>query len=589
MTVRKTIPFEFDNQKLAKLSEPITVTAHRLANGAKEPILLPIKPEESVPGKGWSADDVRQMDSFMADKWTGAGHYEYSAVGANGEVMKWKSQYPEAKHPPLHQGKPTITPAPQQQLQGVGMTQPAGPNWLGGFAPPPAIVQQQQPMMSPWNGGGGGWLNQVSPPPTAYGGNFHNHPFQQDSSQSHGVQMEREERLKLEARLDRERLENRYKEQLGSVGQEIAAMKTAFAAKPAESPEEVKLLRQQLEETRRQQSDDKLTRMIEESSRQNRETIQAMQTQTQQQIAALAAKPQGPDATMMMIVETMKAQSTSQTEAARASTDAQREIARLQADVQREQYKTQMGPRDIMDMMSRMSVGQEQLGSAYAKVWELMQQGLETVLSAQGPAPHPALELAGQAAQGGFDAFQRYIQMKEQESIAKAQAQVATAAHQADAAKAQASQAHAAHQRPGQTIESPALEGAVEEEPGEPEVEDGGEVEVVDDAPAPPTPEEIEATEREMFGQALGPIMQLRQAIAEGKVDVKGAAQDILQGIDQVATVGANVPAFELWASGDLARLIDVLIPDASTSFKEQLGAILFEVRAKMVESQQAC
>jgi multidrug efflux pump subunit AcrA (membrane-fusion protein) len=215
-----------------------------------------------------------------------------------------------------------------------------------------------------------------------------------------------------------------------------------------------------------------------------------------------------------------------------------------------------------------------------------MQQGLETVLTAQGPAPHPALELVGQAAQGGLEVAQRYIQMREQSATADAQAEAAKAAYAADAAKAQARAAVQASHQQAQQLEAvtpAALEGVIEDEEGD---ADEGAVEVVEAPAERPDEKDILRVETELFGVAHKPVMELREAVANG-MSVEEAAKSILEGINRVAQAKANVPAFQMWAEGELGQMVEVLIPDAQTSYKERLIAVLFDVRQKLIEQMQ--
>jgi len=557
-TTKKQASVEFDPSKLERLQEPITVTVVKLANGQREPVVLPTKPEEQVPGKGWLKDDILQIDEFLGNKWVGAGTYELVAAGANGETMKWRSYFPESKYPSLHQGEPIARPMTQAPQTTMG-SQLGGSNggWLGGMPMP-----HMQPPLAPWSPGGNGaqnWLSWQVPPWQA-----RQTPWT-PQSQGHDdrVQQEREERLKLEAKLERERLETTYKERLGGLGSELADLKRLIAQPKGES-EETKLLKEQIHRLEQQRSDDKFAAMVEASNQSTREMIQAVQAQTREMFQQLQqqmnAQPRGPDPTMMLLVETMKASSQAQMESSRAQAEAQKEIARMNAEVQRESSRNALGPQQLLDIMRSSSIGQEQLASAYSKVWELMQQGLETVLAAQGPAPNPALELVGQAAQGGLEVAQRYVAMKERSAVAAAQAQAASAqAH----AQAQAAAAQAAAQQP-------ALAGAPEEEDEE---ED----------------EEIRETEEELFGPALPHVIELRNAVAAGAVKPAQAGQAIIGGIDQLATAGVHVPVIDLWANGNLAELVEVVLPDASTAFVEQTIQAIFETRNQMLaQAQQA-
>lgn len=82
-------PNEFDDAKLATLTEPITISVRKEVAGRQLPLSLPVKPGEEVSGKGWTQDEVRQVDVFVSE-WDGGGKYLYQAMGANGQVMEWE-------------------------------------------------------------------------------------------------------------------------------------------------------------------------------------------------------------------------------------------------------------------------------------------------------------------------------------------------------------------------------------------------------------------------------------------------------------------------------------------------------------------
>jgi hypothetical protein len=561
-TAPKKPALEFDNQKLEKLQEPITVTVYRLAGGNRELVVLPTRPEESVPGKGFTRDDVRQLEQFLAEKWTGAGNYECAATGANGEPMKWKFYASERNYPTMHQGQVIAQPnQPQQQaLQGVQPTPLAATGWLGGLPQPQAPAPQPQ-LQLPWSQPAlqSNWMSQAPIPPVSY-------PGQQIYPPPNGVnqvQQEREARIAMENRLERERSENQHKEAISALSTEMRNMQAQMMAKPGET-EEVKLLKEQLRAMEAKQSDEKLVAMIADSNRQNREMMREMQ---QQMMQLINAKPSGPDPTMMLVVEAMKASTQQQAEAARANSDAQKEIARIQADAQREAARQALGPQDMINLVSRMSVGQEQLAMGYSKVMEMMQQGIETVMTAQGPGTHPALELVGQAAQGGLEVAQNFVQMKKEEAIANAQAQAVAAQAQAQAAVAQS--------RPA----SPQL-NAAEEEPEE------AEEETIPSAEAPPQAD-VDAAERELFGLALPKVKELREAVAAGTLDPQQTATAIVGGISEIANRKIKAKITDAWAQGDLATLVDAILPGLTTSFQETVISTLYDIRNQMLAQAQ--
>ncbi len=442
----------------------------------------------------------------------------------------------------------------------------AGPGFLAGLAAPPATTTVTPPPTvqpplgwTPPANGGSHWLGYQPPPPVYQQGGYQSpwNPANQKESGSDRV-------VRLEEQIQRERLENRYKEQLGGFERQIDDLKNVIAqtaAKPQRN-EELEAVKEQLRQAELQRQSEQTARMIEESSRANRELMQNMQAQNQQQMQQmqqmmerLASRPSGPDPTMMMLVETMKASSQATAEAMRNQNETQKEIARLQAESTREQAKSALGPRDMVDLMRSQNIGQEQLASAYSKVWELMQSGIETVLTAQGPAPNPVFEILGQTAQGALEVGQQYVDAKKQAAMADAQARVASAQAAAASSKPQLS-------GPRSDVPPDNIEADEVSEP-------------------PPV-----GRDEQLFGPVMEAIAPLRQKVASGELDPDRCAAAILAGIDHYVNQGVKVPAWDLWADGQLATLIEAMIPQASTSYQEKVIQVLFEVRNQMLRQQ---
>jgi hypothetical protein len=296
--------------------------------------VLPPKPEESVGGRGWTKDDVHQLEEFLGNKWGGAGAYEVTVMGSNGESMKWKPFFPESRYPSLHRGQPIEKPAPSQPmqmpLQGVAnpMMPQNGSSWIGGM-PAPMVAQQpspwgaQQPAGSPWMGAA---VHPGFQPPPQW--------RPQEQGVASQLQLEREARIKTENQMALDRIDASNKENLNSLAQQLEHMRRENAT-PKDS-EEAKLLREELRQLKADRAEDKVAQMIADSNRQNREMMASMQAQNREMMAKMQEQisraPAGPDPTMMVLVEAMKSNSAAQTEAARSAADAQKEIARYQAE-----------------------------------------------------------------------------------------------------------------------------------------------------------------------------------------------------------------------------------------------------------------
>jgi len=564
-SVRKKRPVEFDDAKLQTLTEPITLNVEKVVNGRPNPVEFPVKPGETVSGKGWSADDVRQVALYLKQQYPDGGLFRGLATGDNHEQMQFEHYFPE-RPTSTFEGLPAGTPIMPFAQPGIAQGLPASQTWLQprpmtplpsaaypGFYPPGA-GQFQTPY------GYGGYYGGV--PPVAA-------PVTTDPSRS-----EREARLALEGRLERERLENQYKEQIGAVTQELRRVQESVSARPSGESEQVRLMKEELAREcaarEADKSESKMLAMMTANQQQTQQLIQSVQQASQQQIAAmqaqLAAAPRGPDPTMMMFVEAQKAQAQAGAEAARANADAQKEIARIQADAQKETNKNSLGPREMIDLMGRMNVGQEQMASMFGKAWELMQKGVEAILSAQGPGTHPALAMVGEGLQGGLQLAQRALELQEQKAQAGERTAQVRAAYEAQAKMAQA--------------------GVTQQLAGPP----AGAAPAQEEEEQDPSPEdELKETEEKLFGPALEAVRRLRKGVADGHLTPELAAAGLVNGIKHFIEQKQPVPAFELWKKGEIAQLVDVLLPQAIASFREQMNATLFAmVQQARAEAEKA-
>jgi hypothetical protein len=567
------VPLEgFNDAKLADLTEPITVTVHKIMNGRPCPITLPVKPEEDIPGKGWTFDEVKQLDQVLVELISGGGEYHNTATGDNGAQMRWRAYFPVDRYP--EKGAVTSQPPAGNgngratQLDGppqvVMAPQVSAPN----YAPPHGWMQaaaatmyaQQQPR-----------LQQMQQPQVVHAPQQWPQP-QMPPQIDARLQEEREARLQLEAKIERERLENHYKEQLGAMQQEMRRIQEQMQlqqVRPAgESPAEA-TLRAELAEMRKERDSDKFAATIRELQQTTQMQLAAQAQATQQQIAALTAliqqKPAGPDPFMMLMIESQKEQAKAQLEIARLQADAQKEAARLQVESQKESARNAIGPREMMDIIQKSGQGHEVLANGYTRLMELSTQHVENMLNAQGPQTHPALEMAAQGVQGVLGVAQRYIEAKEKSVMHQAQAVAIQAQAGAQAQIATAAARSGQLAAPAPVAPAPA--------PVQPEVEDDGEDDGEDEA--------VSEMEQELFGDALSSVERLRKGVASEQITPEQAANAIVQGIDYYLKKEEVIPAFALWQQREIGKFVDILIPDAPPSFKDQMAGHLFEARKK--------
>jgi ribosomal protein S10 len=554
---KQRIPLEgFNDAKLADLSEPITVTVHKLMNGRPCPITLPVKPNEDIPGKGWTADEVRQLDQFLVEHLSGGGEYHNTATGENGTQLRWRAYFPVDRYPE----KGVVTSQPPSNGGGNGHVTQLGspgvqavstpnhqppPGWMHAAAASMPQVQQHQqyPQMS-----------QIYPQQLS-----HYQPAQAPMPFDGRLQEEREARLQLEAKIERERLESAYKEQLATITQELRRVQEQMQIRPSGETPEAAALKAELAEMRKERENDKIMMLIREVQQSTQQQI----AQLTQMITQMSQRPTGPDPMIMMLIESQKTQAAAQLESARLQADAQKESARLQTEAQKESARNAIGPREMVDIAAKFNSGHDQIANAYTRLIEVSQHTFENMLNAQGPQTHPALEMVGQGMQGVMGIAQRYIEAKENSVLHQSQAVAAQAQANAQAQIAVAAAASQSGQLAAPAAQAvPVAVGADEEEEEE------------DD-------DEVEAMEQDLFGEALSSVQRLRKGVELSQITPEQGAAAILQGIDHFAKKGEPIKAFALWQQNELAKLVDILIPDAMPSFKDQMAGHLFEARKK--------
>lgn len=560
MNVKKKEPISgFDEAKLSELQEPIAVTIHKMIGGKPCPIVMPIKDGQEVPGRGLTHDEVRCLDSFIAQELSGGGDYVITATGEAGGQFQWKSYFPLDRYPEIP--APMTGPAARAaQAQNGGRAAPLVTQSFGGGM----VVEPPQPSYMPPQPG---WMSmpqmQTFQQSRQAQAPFWSYPQAQafslpQSAQDDKLALEREARLKLEAQIERERQDAAHRQQLQTLRDELKEIRQAASEnghRRSSDDDAVAQLRRQNEDLQRRLEAGEERRREDERFAQLQRQIEQQSQQFQTLMAKMAERPAGPDPTMMLLVEAQKAQAEAQREAARLSAEAQKETARIQAEAAKDAARSQLGAREMIEVMTRLAPNHDRTADAFGKIMDLQTRVMENALQMQGPQTHPALEMAGRAAEGILGVAQQYIQMKEQATKQDAQAKVATAQMAVQAQAIQAQQAQLAA-----SAAAPAAEGEAEG----------------DD-------EDDEATELEekLFGPALPQVEKLRDLITGGQIDPTQAAQAVIQGIQHFAAKKEPVEAFGLWHQGNIAELVACLVPDALDSYKGQMAQALFDARSQ--------
>jgi len=593
-TARKTKPKEFDENVLQGMTEPITVNVSKILGGKLSPVPLPVQPGESVAGRGYVKDQVRELGSFLSQEWTGGGTYEVTVTGANGGQMSWQMYYPVEQYP--ERVPPTVKPAPAPMpVPAVPLQAPAQPQGLrpsatslsqlaqsyGGVPAAPYAGQPAAGAAAVYNPYA--WQNPAAT------------PFQRPAiptAANSEVSKEREERIKLEAKMEAERTRSQHEKEMSGINHELRRVQEMMAKKPAaEETAALKAAMDKISQLEQQSSTQMMLQQMQQMQQANVQMMKDMQANTDKQIEAIrreAAESNKSDPMISMFMQSMSTQQQQQQQSQQMMMQVMQQNQSQQLEAARLAQQSQMRPSERLDIFRSANQGADQMASAYGKAWELMAGGVESILQAQGPGVHPALAMAGEALQGVGMMAQQYLEAKGAETQAGVQrAHIeANARLQQEAIRRQP--APGAVHPPG---EEPS--GVTEGDPmphraAEPEVEPEEGVIDVEATEQPPqssmTPEE---REEELFGEALGAIKNFRMGVNGGKLDPQGAAEAILKAIDHFGQQGEMPPVFGLFQQQMFPEFVDVLLPDAKVDYRAQVTRSLIEQFNVLIQQAQ--
>lgn len=581
---------EFNEATLQSLVEPITVNVRKMIGGKPQPVEIPPGPSDSVSGRGYTHDMVRELPAFISNEWSGGGMYDCTATGSNGKQMDWEmffhpSQVPE-KTPPTLVPQPVPAapmPAPAPVLaapQPAHVAQPAQVTAVPGYLSQMAATYRQPQMAAA--------AAAVAPAHNPYGWN---QPFAQPtltptpSTGNMSASREREERLKLEAKMERQVQAAQHEKEMGAVNQELRRIQESLGKQPAvEESAALKMAHEKINALEQQSSTQTIMQQMQAMQQQTNQLMQQMQANTDKQLEAMrreSSETQKSDPMMSMMIQQMQTAAQQGTQQMQMLMQVMQGNQQSQIEAARLSQQNQMGPREMIDLFRSANQGADQMASAYGKAWDLMANGVESILQAQGPGVHPALAMLGQGVEGGLGVAQQYLEMKQNETQSNAQARAAQAQLEAQArirtAQVQAqAQAAAAAAAAGQTAAEPHPDGD-EAQPEAVAAEDGTVGEQAEaEEEAGPSPQQIAEKEEELFGAGLPHVKKLRMSVAEGKVDPVQTASAILQAVEYFANKPEEAPpVFALFAEQRFADLVDVLIADAPYAFREQTSQLL--------------
>jgi hypothetical protein len=619
-------PKRFDLQKFETMLEPFSVRIEKVKGSMKYEIPMPQSEGDNAPGTGLSKDQVRGLQDWLVNQWSGGGHYTFAIVDASSppQVMEWTAFYPPTEFP--EKIPPTLQGAFVPHVPVPGSVAAAHPNnqqrvqqsmaqYPGGALLPPASAYQSNAPAIPVGHPGYyppvpfGYSTPIAQP--AASGSSEVQVLREALARSQQDAMQRDfERKLAEIKTDSDR---RYVEMQQSMQAMIEKMTTAMQAQARAVPTVDPAVEGMRETIRRLEEDNR--RQMEAAERHRRETemrdaIKAAQDQTAGLVeesnrrfeAFMASNTnKGPDPQMMLFQQILQSQMEATKEIARTS---QSQFDRMQ--------NLMMRPQDVLAMAKESSTGTDHAVSNMARQWEQMfaisrQLTEQAAQLNSGGGGNEVIGLVRDGIEKVGSWAERYTGSKAKENIAQVNAQAEVARAQADVTKAQLEGMKEAARleaslKSGAVVQMP--DGSFRAGPGATQAQIpakpmgvpwkaqkapaassglGGNVVPISDGA------KIKGrTDQEWFGLILPNVKQLRaevdafiEGLKESPPAKKGASPDeAALAIQMAATEVMNrqipIPAMiDLLLEHRVADFLDVLLPNAPQEYRDDVVKLL--------------
>jgi hypothetical protein len=546
----------FDSAKLQSMIEPLSVRIERIKGNVKQPITLPIREDGATPGTNLTRDDILRLEDFLLNQWSGGGFYEAEVVDAQGTKMSWlfgwsPALYPE-RIPPTAEGA-----AVMQAPQGTPL-----PPFGGGSSGWSTQQPQQQ-----------GYPQQVYPQQFAPQGWGPPQPHPQQHHDNDRIraleeQLRRSELAQKEAefRATTERQQQQHAADMAAMREEMRRFAEAQSSK---RPSEDDAIRQMKDEMARERERHERER-ADDRHRQEMAAIQTQFAQMQQQFLA-AQQNKGPDP----MLEYMRENSRQQSETAK-------EIARAQQASADKMASYMLRPTELASLIKEQSSGTDQfihsMMNSMTGAMDLYKRAAEQAVQMSGGGPaSPAAEIIQNGVEGAKEVLKQWVSARRDQAVSESRSRAVQAQAQAQVLTAQA-QAHGVAQGAAHQAQ---LAGPQQQPAGIPPG-----AKPVGWAP-PPVAQQTNGnvttgkipvrspSEEQMLGPAYESVQRLRKGVAEGILDAEKAANAILQGIAHAENAQVQIPAFLLFAEGQYADFMDVLLPKAPQKFRDDCVALI--------------
>lgn len=411
------------------------------------------------------------------------------------------------------------------------------------------------------------------------------------------------EALRKQIEENREKNLQAQMEQMRFAYEQQAAMLKAelerVATRPVEDPSKSKIddfmrmMERQREESERQiakqredfererEKADRL-RAEEKAEERHREELRAMNEKLEKTITTLQVPRQDP------ILELMKEQARQQTEIAREQTRAQEaQITKFAPFMVSPIQLAQL----MKDNTSQADLVLNKVVQSFGGIFDTYRGVMESVAQVTGastPAPSPALGIIQDGLVHAKEVGEQFLAMKRDQSVAESKARTAEAAARAETARAQtetvraqatAMQLQAAQASQNTTnltrqrqVASSGLNGAVVEATAE-----SAPMTAKQATPQVSAADSADKRELEVFGPAYESVKRLQKGVIEGHLTPEQVIDAVLQGIAIAQSQNMEIPAFELLADERFADLVDLLIPQATSEFRQECVTVLLK------------
>jgi hypothetical protein len=448
-------PPKFDLAKLEAMVEPFNIRIEKVRGNMRHEIPLPPSENGNPPGTGWSKEQVRDVEKWLVNEWSGGGQYAITILDSSQPplMMEWPAFYspvdfPERVPPLLAASSAVGAPIPTYQQQ----ARPMAAQFNGGAMLPPASYYQAQqpqggyfpPMPQPQSNGYAPqpWQHPTTVPMPAYNpaADADRRRLEQlleqtqaQLAQAREQTAQREfERRAAEMKAESDRRFGELQQLIQQMGQNLTKQQPTHDPAIEQLRESNRMLQEQIRaaaevaaQARREQEMRDLIRANQEEARRLIEAANA-----RYELLVREAAKSGPDPTVMMFQEQMRMQVEAMKEMARSN---QAQLDRVQQNIMR--------PQDLLQIVKDSSTGADaiamQMNRAWQDMFQVSRQLTEQAAQMNQGGGNEVIGLVRDIGGGVQKMVEKYTGGKTKEAVAQFHTQAEMARAQADVIKSQ--------------------------------------------------------------------------------------------------------------------------------------------------------